>query len=610
MIRLGLLIVAFTCLGCGDVEPPPDEAQTKKTEAKKEPSPSGPKGSTQADTQVVREQILEQLPQAAGIPLADYRILANSATAPRITSLENQPFSLVLLVLTPIGLDADPDALKQEFRYDQKYQPKPREIDEAIRTSQFPEFATYLQSDGLSDLTCEIQGPVAKGEVTFRLTNLLSGRVQYTARKTNDRWQITEFHLPTWDAHTIFKEGKWTASGAGVLPKTSFVKRPEAHWSLPRSNEVFRVPIYLGFKRSPEGQRQGTQYAFRNEMVSFEELGTQLKEALESAKQLDGKPSALVLHADVQLPVKTLLEVMRLARTAGYDQARFAVDRPFGSGSRWGELSMPLALNKPGDQGAEFSLTMRMRLLANADGQLGNLMLNNTPLGVGDAAFERLHQQTRDAVAFRNGSALIQDALGEIAADPELEWQYVIKAFSACAGKMQKQASGETVPFRFLKEIRLQDPQEEAQSSKEAQIETDDVSPLLSEITGGGSLPTKKTQKPVPPLPKHAVSKGSFSVWTKPEKPKPGQQYSIFAEINVPKIISRYPLKDLSGSLTGTDGYKDHFGGPTETGFVPVKDQKVRFEVVKVPGAAQLVKDVIEIESKILKEKQTIEIVF
>ena len=72
----------------------------------------------------------------------------------------------------------------------------------------------------------------------------------------------------------------------------------------------------------------------------------------------------------------------------------------------------------------------------------------------------------------------------------------------------------------------------------------------------------------------------------------------------------RYPLRDLKGFVVGTDGYKQHFGGPTEAGYVDVKNNRARLQATVVPGASQLVKDVITVESKILEEKQEIEIIF
>ena len=116
-------------------------------------------------------------------------------------------------------------------------------------------------------------------------------------------------------------------------------------------------------------------------------------------------------------------------------------------------------------------------------------------------------------------------------------------------------------------------------------------------------------EKPCNSVPASAITKGSFTVWTEPKDPKPGQQYRIMVEVKVSEKLDKYPRCDISGSVLGTDGYKDYFGGPTEPGYYGVKDQRVRFEVM-VPGAAQLVEDVIEIKSKLLKEEHEIKLEF
>jgi|GEM_PF-308254 hypothetical protein len=124
-----------------------------------------------------------------------------------------------------------------------------------------------------------------------------------------------------------------------------------------------------------------------------------------------------------------------------------------------------------------------------------------------------------------------------------------------------------------------------------------------------------------------AVSAGSFSAWTVPEDPKPGQDYMIVIRIKTPERSRTYRITDLSGELVGTDGYR--LGIPidrshpdktvTEKGgrLVPVRSSdKLRVVkghvqiMVKVPGAPSLVRDMIELRSKMLKEEQKLEIVF
>jgi len=101
----------------------------------------------------------------------------------------------------------------------------------------------------------------------------------------------------------------------------------------------------------------------------------------------------------------------------------------------------------------------------------------------------------------------------------------------------------------------------------------------------------------------------------------------IVIRIKTPERSRTYRITDLSGELVGTDGYR--LGIPidrshpdktvTEKGgrLVPVRSSdKLRVVkghvqiMVKVPGAPSLVRDMIELRSKMLKEEQKLEIVF
>jgi hypothetical protein len=105
------------------------------------------------------------------------------------------------------------------------------------------------------------------------------------------------------------------------------------------------------------------------------------------------------------------------------------------------------------------------------------------------------------------------------------------------------------------------------------------------------------------------ITKGSFTAWTEPEDPKPGQNYFIVIQIKLPRNIKRYRVKDLSGKVIGTDHYRQKIPGRYKKKYLPVKNHTTQFAVL-VPGAHALVEDSITIESKILKEKQTLLIVF
>lgn len=108
-----------------------------------------------------------------------------------------------------------------------------------------------------------------------------------------------------------------------------------------------------------------------------------------------------------------------------------------------------------------------------------------------------------------------------------------------------------------------------------------------------------------------AVRQGSFTVWTIPDDPAPGENYAIVIEVRLPEKIHRYPRSDISGLVTGTDGWRQPLPGiatPLQS-FLPVEDHQVQFQV-DVPGAGRLVKDTVQVRSRILKEEQVLKIVF
>jgi len=104
-----------------------------------------------------------------------------------------------------------------------------------------------------------------------------------------------------------------------------------------------------------------------------------------------------------------------------------------------------------------------------------------------------------------------------------------------------------------------------------------------------------------------AVTQGSFTAWTVPEKPRPGQPYMIIVQIDWAKSTNGRPNRrrgDITGYVIGTDNYSQII---ERTGyFIPRSNQMV----IPVPGAARFVKDVIRIHSRSLDEAQELTITF
>lgn len=111
-----------------------------------------------------------------------------------------------------------------------------------------------------------------------------------------------------------------------------------------------------------------------------------------------------------------------------------------------------------------------------------------------------------------------------------------------------------------------------------------------------------------PNIPKYAVTKGSFSAWTDPKDPEPAKSYEIVIQFRLPPNVKSYKGSDLTGMVIGTDGYKQVIKFSRTESF-PVQDGNIQVRI-RVPGADRLVRDTIRIESKLLREKQMIEIEF
>lgn len=125
-----------------------------------------------------------------------------------------------------------------------------------------------------------------------------------------------------------------------------------------------------------------------------------------------------------------------------------------------------------------------------------------------------------------------------------------------------------------------------------------------------------------------AVTKGSFTVWTEPEQPQVRQPYMIIIEVMLKNDTKVYRVNDLSGYVVGSDDYRQKIpfdsAAPSASFFtdennqlrrisgaetIKVRRNKVQL-AIRVPGAARLVKDTIQIRSRRLRERQELELVF
>ena len=101
------------------------------------------------------------------------------------------------------------------------------------------------------------------------------------------------------------------------------------------------------------------------------------------------------------------------------------------------------------------------------------------------------------------------------------------------------------------------------------------------------------------------VRKGSFTAWTEPADPAPGEDYKIIIQVQYKKKEQKVSAKDISGSVIGTDKFRLMISQYTSE-IIPEANQVV----VNIPGAAAQVRDTIRVYSAVLKENQRLEIVF
>lgn len=101
------------------------------------------------------------------------------------------------------------------------------------------------------------------------------------------------------------------------------------------------------------------------------------------------------------------------------------------------------------------------------------------------------------------------------------------------------------------------------------------------------------------------VKKGSFTVWTVPHDPAPGQSYKIIIQVQYKKPGQKLVQSDIRGSVRGTDRFQREISPNTTTIYPEAKQL-----VLEIPGALDRVQDTIEVHSTLLRETQRLKIVF
>ena len=78
---------------------------------------------------------------------------------------------------------------------------------------------------------------------------------------------------------------------------------------------------------------------------------------------------------------------------------------------------------------------------------------------------------------------------------------------------------------------------------------------------------------------------------------------------DTPEAAATYTVADLTGTVIGTDGYERAIGLIEDEDAFTTDGQTARLQL-GVPGAQAMIRDVVTVSSKLLAERQEIEILF
>jgi hypothetical protein len=155
------------------------------------------------------------IPAAAAIPV---EVLERFVTDPPLTvsGIEDHRLTALVLAMDPESAADEDDRVHGDFRYTPLPQPPPQMILKAVRTDRG--HATIIRPEYIVDCTCQSEGDRAEGVVAFRAPGVYEGQVEFTARRTEGRWAVTEFRMPAYRLATRrTSDGTWQLATEPLL---------------------------------------------------------------------------------------------------------------------------------------------------------------------------------------------------------------------------------------------------------------------------------------------------------------------------------------------------------------------------------------------------------
>ena len=123
-----------------------------------------------------------------------------------------------------------------------------------------------------------------------------------------------------------------------------------------------------------------------------------------------------------------------------------------------GDFNINMPIGAPSQANPEQTFPdIKVKLQADADGNLAQLVLGQRVLGSGPSAFQRLNSEILKMIG-RPGNPLTKDMEVELDADYNLHYQYIIAAVSACTGRLGPEGN----IVRYIEKIKFAPPKRPA----------------------------------------------------------------------------------------------------------------------------------------------------
>jgi biopolymer transport protein ExbD len=125
-----------------------------------------------------------------------------------------------------------------------------------------------------------------------------------------------------------------------------------------------------------------------------------------------------------------------------------------------GDFNINMPIGQAAEQeSSDINLDIKVRLVANPDGTLQNVVIGKRQLGNDPLVFDRLNSTILGMVG-RPGEQASDNMEIEIDADYGLHYRYTIQAISACTGKLDP-VTGQ--PVRYVEKIKFAPPRPPAE---------------------------------------------------------------------------------------------------------------------------------------------------